>query len=119
MDILEMEYMESVNALEFMGVTGQRFMQNQVLTKQESQLQALKITILAVWTDTKDETPLCIRESWSYRHELTVHSGVVYWPTMNSGVKDFISNCTACNDYLQNNSKKPLTSYPTPSKPWS
>ena len=60
-----MEYMESVNALEFMGVTDQQFMQNQVLTKQESQLQALKITILAVWTDTKDETPLCIRECWS------------------------------------------------------
>ena len=38
---------------------------------------------------------------------------------MNSEVKDFISNCTACNDYLQNNSKEPLISHPIPSKPRS
>ena len=38
---------------------------------------------------------------------------------MNSEVKDFISNCTACNDYLQNNSKEPLITHPIPSKPWS
>ena len=38
---------------------------------------------------------------------------------MNSEVKDFISNCTACNDYLQNNSKDPLISHPIPSKPRS
>ena len=44
---------------------------------------------------------------------------VIYWPTMNSEVKDFISNCIACNDYLQNNSKEPLISHPIPSKPWS
>ena len=33
---------------------------------------------------------------------------VMYWSTMNSEVKDFISNCTACNNYLKNNSKEPL-----------
>ena len=27
--------------------------------------------------------------------------------------------CTACNDYLQNNSKEPLISHAIPSKPWS
>ena len=27
---------------------------------------------------------------------------------MNTEVKDFIGNCTAQNDYLQNNTKKPL-----------
>ena len=43
----------------------------------------------------------------------------IYWPKMNSEVKDFISNCTVCNGYLQNNSKEPLISHPIPSKPWS
>ena len=33
--------------------------------------------------------------------------------------KYFISNCTTCNDYLQNNSKELLISHPNPSKPWS
>ena len=44
---------------------------------------------------------------------------VIYWTTMNSEVKDFISNCITCNDYLQNNSQEPLISHPIPSKPWS
>ena len=30
---------------------------------------------------------------------------VIYWPTMNSEVKDFISNCFACNDYLETTEK--------------
>ena len=44
---------------------------------------------------------------------------IIYWTKMNSEVKDFISNCTACNDYLQNNSKEPVINHPIPSKPWS
>ena len=43
---------------------------------------------------------------------------VVYWLTINSRVKDFISNCTACNDYMQNNSKEPLIINSIPSKSW-
>ena len=38
---------------------------------------------------------------------------------MISEIKDFISNCTACNGYLQNNSKEPLISHSIPKKPWS
>ena len=53
-------------------------MQIRELTKQDSKLQALKVTILAGWPDTKDETPLCIREYWPYRDELTVHNEVIF-----------------------------------------
>ena len=70
--------MEHVNALEFTRVTDQRFLQIRELTKQDSQLQAQKVMILAGWPDTKDETPLYIREYWSYRDELTVHNGVIF-----------------------------------------
>ena len=46
-------------------------MQIQELTKQDSQLQALKVTIL-------DEAPLCIREYWSCRDKLAVHNEVIF-----------------------------------------
>ena len=131
-------------------------MQIRELTKQGSQLQALKVTILAGWPDTKDETPTYQRILVMQR-QLTVHNGVIFrgkhviipnvlqpemltrihashlgaeacfckvrdvisWPTMKPEVKDFVSNCIACNDYLQNSSKKPLISHPISSKPWS
>ena len=77
MDIMAIEDTEHVDALEFMRVTDQQYVQIGELTKQDSQLKALKVLILAGWTDTKDETPLCIREYGSYRDELTVHNGVI------------------------------------------
>ena len=42
---------------------------------------------------------------------------VIYWPAMNSEVKDFIRNCNACNGYLQNNSKELQISHPISSRP--
>ena len=78
MSILAIEDMKHVDALEYTKVTNQRFVQIRELRKQDSQLKALNVTILARWPDTKDETPLCIREYWSYRDELTVHNGVIY-----------------------------------------
>ena len=157
MDIVILEDMEHVDAVEFTRVTDQQFVQIRELTKQDSQLQAPNVTIVAGWPGTRNETPLCIRKYWSYRDELTVHSGVIfrgnrviiprvlqpemlkrihashfgaeawlckardviYWQTMNSEGKHFISNCTTCNDYLQNNRKEALISHPIRSKPWS
>ena len=55
---------------------------------------------------------------WS-RNFFTQARDVIYWPAMNSKVKYFISNCTACNDYLQNKSKELLISHPIPIKAWS
>ena len=66
MDILAIEDMEHVDALEFTRVTDQQLVQIRELKKQDCQLQALKVTILAGWSVTKDETPLCIREYRSY-----------------------------------------------------
>ena len=51
-------------------VTEQQFVQIRKLTKQDSQLQALKVTILG-------EIPLCIREYWSCRDKLAVHNEVI------------------------------------------
>ena len=66
--------MEHVDALKF----DQKIAPIQELTKQDSQLQALKVMILAGWLDTKDEIPLCITEYWSDRDKLTVHNGAIF-----------------------------------------
>lgn len=44
---------------------------------------------------------------------------IIYWPTISSKIKDFISNRTACSHYLQSNSKELLISHPVPNKPWT
>lgn len=73
-NILETEDMEHADALESTRVTEQ----NRELTKQDSQLQVLKVTILAGWPDTKNERPQCIRAYRPYRDKLTVHNGVIF-----------------------------------------
>ena len=51
MDILAIEDMKHVDALQFSSV------QIWELAKQDSQLEALKVTILGGWPGNKDETP--------------------------------------------------------------
>ena len=33
---------------------------------------------LAGWPDSRDKTPVCIKEYWSYRDELTVDNRVIF-----------------------------------------
>ena len=56
MDILAIEDMPHVDVLEFNLIFDQQFGQTRELTKRDSQLQALKETILAGWPITKDES---------------------------------------------------------------
>ena len=78
MDILAIEDREHGDALEFTRVTNQQFVQIWELTKQHCWLQALKVTILAGWPDTKDIKPLCITDYWWYRNKMTVRNGVIF-----------------------------------------
>ena len=54
--------------------------------------------------------PLWSRSMFMQRYYIL--QDIIYWPTVNPEVKDFISNCIGCNNYLQNNSKAPLISNP-------
>ena len=56
MDVLAIEDMQHVDVLEFNLIFDQQFWQTRELTKRDSQLQALKETILAGWPITKDES---------------------------------------------------------------
>ena len=44
---------------------------------------------------------------------------VLYWPLMNSEVKDFVSKCSICQSYQPDQCREELQPYPIPSRPWS
>ena len=44
----------------------------------DATLQSLMNMIITGWPLTKEEVPVCIREYWNYKEELTVQDGVLY-----------------------------------------
>ena len=44
---------------------------------------------------------------------------VLFWPQMSAEIKDKVSNCTACNEYLSKQTKEPLMTHEIPERPWS
>ena len=59
----------------------------------------------------------------------TAHQGIestlrraqesIYWPNMNSEVKDYISRCEICLTYTPHQQKEPLLSHEVPDRPWA
>ena len=47
-------------------------------TSRDIPLQTLMTMITVGWPNDKSEVPLCIREYWPYRDELTTQNGLVY-----------------------------------------
>ena len=43
----------------------------------------------------------------------------LWWPGMNSQLKQFIASCDVCNSFQRNNQKEPLMSHHIPNRPWS
>ena len=43
----------------------------------------------------------------------------IYWPNMNSKVKDYISRCEICLTYPPHQQKEPLLSHEIPDRPWA
>ncbi|KAK3108602.1 hypothetical protein FSP39_011752 [Pinctada imbricata] len=43
----------------------------------------------------------------------------VYWPRMNSEVKDFIEKCETCRCYDQHQRKEPIEQHDVPLRPWA
>lgn len=42
----------------------------------------------------------------------------LYWPSMQAEIKDFVSNCSTCNEFAHNQQKKTMLSHDIPSRPW-
>ena len=43
----------------------------------------------------------------------------IFWPNMNSEVKDYISRCEICLAYTPHQQKEPLLSHEVPNRPWA
>ena len=59
-------------------VTDERLHKIRLNTAQDSSLQTLMNMIKAGWPEDKYDVPLCIRDYWPYRDEISTHSGLVY-----------------------------------------
>ena len=44
---------------------------------------------------------------------------VVYWPLLNSEIKDYVSNCSVCNTLQPSQTREPLAVHEIPERPWS
>lgn len=42
----------------------------------------------------------------------------LYWPCMQAEIKDFVSNCSTCNEFAHNQQKETMLSYDIPIRSW-
>ncbi|XP_062619903.1 uncharacterized protein K02A2.6-like [Saccostrea cucullata] len=43
----------------------------------------------------------------------------IYWIAMNSEIKDYVQQCSICNEFQSKQTKEPLMIHPIPKLPWS
>lgn len=69
---------EETNLEEATFVTDQRLEQIRQKTNKDPSLQTLMTLISAGWPNDKLQSPLCVREYWPYRDELSTQNGLVF-----------------------------------------
>ena len=69
---------EETNLEEATFVTDQRLVQIRQETNKDASLQTLMTLISAGWPNDKLQSPLCVREYWPYRDELSTQNGLVF-----------------------------------------
>jgi len=69
---------EETNLEEVTFVTDQRLEQIRQETNKDASLQTLMTLISAGWPNDKLQSPLCVREYWPYRDELSTQNGQVF-----------------------------------------
>ena len=67
-----------INQLDYMRLSEGTHQRIKQCTTADATLQSLKNTIMTGWPLTKEEVPVCIREYWNYKEELTVQDGILY-----------------------------------------
>ena len=85
-------------------------------------LTILKHIIQQGWPKTVKEVPQEIQKYWTFREELTIEDGLVYWPGLNDQLENLILNCQLCLKYskLKNKSTPPTAlGHEVPAVPWS
>lgn len=69
---------EETNLEEATFVTDQRLEQIRQETNKDASLQTLMTLISAGWPNDKLQSPLCVRQYWPYRDELSTQNGLVF-----------------------------------------
>uniref|UniRef100_A0A803JLC0 Gypsy retrotransposon integrase-like protein 1 n=1 Tax=Xenopus tropicalis TaxID=8364 RepID=A0A803JLC0_XENTR len=70
--------LEQINFAEYLRVSDIRLQQIQHHTERDEALQSLKTTVLSGWPDQKERVPICIRDYWGFRDEITIQNGILY-----------------------------------------
>ncbi|PFX34821.1 Uncharacterized protein K02A2.6 [Stylophora pistillata] len=68
----------NINQVDYMCPSEGTHQQIKQCTITDATLQSLMNMIMTGWPLTKEEIPVCIREYWNYKEELTVQEGVLY-----------------------------------------
>ncbi|XP_041440689.1 uncharacterized protein K02A2.6-like [Xenopus laevis] len=42
----------------------------------------------------------------------------LFWPNMHGEIKDYVEQCTVCNEYAHEQQKETMMSHPLPTRPW-
>lgn len=74
----EREELENIVEEEHLFVTDRRLEQIRFEMKQDTNMQTLMSTIRKGWPDNKMMVPLCIRDYWPYRDEMTTENDIIY-----------------------------------------
>ena len=75
---LSREEIEAVNMEDSLFISDQRLQEVRQNTAADSTLQVLMNIISKGWPENKTSLPLCVREYWPYREELTTQNGLVF-----------------------------------------
>ena len=69
---------ESINMIQYLPVTESTRVEIQMTTEADDVLRELKSTIKKGWPAIKEDTPVCIRDYFPFRDELTVQDGLIF-----------------------------------------
>ena len=70
--------LEHINQIEYVSVSESTQHQLQNATKADSVLMELMLMVQHGWPESREEVPVCIREYFNYRDEITAQNGILF-----------------------------------------
>lgn len=84
---------EHINQAEYLNVTSQRLRQIKAHTDGDGGLQMLQEVVLRGWPNHWEDTPLAIREYWSFRDEISAQDGVLFKISVSQCPNHCVQKC--------------------------
>ena len=69
---------EAVNPKEFIPIKNETYRQIKSAIENSDEMKKMKEIILNGWPVNKNETPLCVRQYFTFRGDLTTHEGIIF-----------------------------------------